>query len=179
MIEIMDEDALKRLGQRVTALRRQKSWSLSYLADRASIAKSSLSRLEQGKGNPTLDTLWRLALQLETPFSALIAATQTSVTDDNISVSLLKHHHGTLPVDIYLMTLAPEAVRHARAHAMGTHETLQVIEGQLQAGPDRALVTLEAGKVHQFVADQPHIYKAGHQGATVLVTIFYPDGEVA
>ncbi len=175
----MDNDALKRLGQRVTALRQQKDWSLTFLADRAGIAKSSLSRLEQGKGNPTLDTLWRLALQLEMPFSALIASAQTTVTDDDISVSLLDRHRRALPVDIYLMTLAPDALREAAPHATGTRETLQVIGGSLEAGVENALAMLEPEDVHQFPADQPHVYRAGSQGARVLVTIFYADEDTA
>lgn len=175
----MDDDALQRLGRRITALRQHKTWSLTFLADRAGIAKSSLSRLEQGKGNPTLDTLWRLALQLETPFSALIATAHSSIIEDDISVSLLDRHRGVLPVDIYLMTLAPDAVRYAGAHVAGTRETLQIITGRLQAGPDQALVMLETEEIHQFAAGQPHTYRAGPQGATVLVTIFYPQENVA
>ncbi|WP_445619207.1 helix-turn-helix domain-containing protein [Kushneria sp. Sum13] len=175
----MDDDALQRLGRRVIALRQHKTWSLSFLADRAGIAKSSLSRLEQGKGNPTLDTLWRLALQLDIPFSALIATAQSSVSEEDVSVSLLDRLQGIVPVDIYLMTLAPDAVRYAGAHAAGTRETLQILAGQLQAGPDRALVMLEAEGIHQFEAGQAHTYRAGPQGATVLVTIFYPQGDVA
>ncbi|SPJ33617.1 helix-turn-helix domain-containing protein [Kushneria phyllosphaerae] len=175
----MDDDALQRLGRRITALRQHKPWSLSFLADKAGIAKSSLSRLEQGKGNPTLDTLWRLALQLDIPFSALIATAQSSISDEDVLVSLLDRHQGVLPVDIYLMTLAPEAVRYAVAHAAGTRETLQVIAGRLQAGPDQALAMLEAEGIHQFEADQTHTYRAGPQGATVLVTIFYPQGDGA
>ncbi|WP_456269806.1 XRE family transcriptional regulator [Kushneria sp. AK178] len=175
----MNDEALKRLGHRVATLRQLRAWSLTYLADRAGIAKSSLSRLEQGKGNPTLETLWRLALQLEIPFSALIAAAQTTVTDDDISVSLLDRHHEGRPVDIYLMTLSPKAVRRATPHAGGTRETLQVIAGSLQAGAENAPVTLETQAVYQFSADQPHIYSAGCQGARVLVTIFYPVEETA
>ncbi|GHC16521.1 hypothetical transcriptional regulator [Kushneria pakistanensis] len=171
----MDDTALARLGQRVTTLRQHKAWSLTFLADEAGIAKSSLSRLEQGKGNPTLDTLWRLALQLEIPFSALIASAQATVTDDDISVSLMDRLQGDMPVDIYLMTLAPHALRHAAPHATGTRETLQVLGGSLQAGVEEAPVMLMPGDVHQFLADQPHVYRTGSQNATVLVTIFYAD----
>ncbi|ART62138.1 helix-turn-helix domain-containing protein [Kushneria marisflavi] len=174
----MDNHALQRLGHHLTTMRQQRAWSLSLLAEKAGIAKSSLSRLEQGQGNPTLDTLWRLALQLETPFSALIAETLGSVTDGNISISLLKRHHDALPVDIYLMTLAPNASRHAHPHAMGTRETIQVIGGSLQAGVEQAPLTLIIGEIHQFAADQPHLYRAGPTGATALVTIFYAKGDM-
>ncbi|WP_457808362.1 helix-turn-helix domain-containing protein [Kushneria sp. EE4] len=175
MTILMNDDALKCLGQRIITLRQRAGWSLSALAEKAGLAKSSLSRLEQGKGNPTLDTLWRLARQLEVPFSTLIASAQSTMTDDDISVTLLDRHHGALPVDIYLMTLAPEAQRHATAHARGTRETLQVVAGSLQAGAEGGLVSLQAQQVHQFAADRPHAYLAGHQGATALVTIFYAD----
>lgn len=170
----MNDISTRQLGERIALLRQHRAWSLSFLAKRAGIAKSSLSRLEQGKANPTLETLWRLALQLEIPFSALMAATQSTVTEPDISVSLLDRHHTPRPVDIYLMTLAPKAQRHATAHAAGTRETLQVIAGSLQAGAENDLATLEMQDVHRFPADQPHAYLAGLQGATALITIFYP-----
>ncbi|MFC0337296.1 transcriptional regulator, XRE family with cupin sensor [Kushneria avicenniae] len=171
----MNDASTRRLGERIALLRRHRAWSLSFLAEQAGIAKSSLSRIEQGMGNPTLDTLWRLALQLEIPFSALMASTQSTVTEADISVALLDRHHTPQPVDIYLMTLAPKAQRRATAHAAGTRETLQVIAGNLRAGTENDLATLEVQDVHRFPADQPHAYLAGAQGATALITIFYPD----
>lgn len=39
--------------------------SVSELAKRAGIAKSTLSQLESGSGNPSLETLWALAMALD------------------------------------------------------------------------------------------------------------------
>ena len=48
--------------------------SLTELARRAGLAKSTLSQLEAGAGNPSVETLWALAVALEVPFSQLVAA---------------------------------------------------------------------------------------------------------
>ena len=57
------------------ALRRERErhgLSLTELARRAGIAKSTLSQLESGTGNPSIETLWALAVVLEVPFSRLV-----------------------------------------------------------------------------------------------------------
>src|ERR671915_1904140 len=57
------------------ALRRERERhgiSLTELARRAGIAKSTLSQLEAGTGNPSVETLWALAVVLDVPFSRLV-----------------------------------------------------------------------------------------------------------
>ena len=57
------------------ALRRERErhgLSLAELARRAGIAKSTLSQLEAGAGNPSVETLWSLAVVLDVPFSRLL-----------------------------------------------------------------------------------------------------------
>ena len=57
------------------SLRRERAraaLSLTELAKRAGIAKSTLSQLESGTGNPSLETLWALGTALGVPLSRLI-----------------------------------------------------------------------------------------------------------
>src|SRR5512146_2175474 len=57
------------------ALRRERTrvgLSLTELARRAGIAKSTLSQLEAGAGNPSVETLWALSVVLDVPFSRLV-----------------------------------------------------------------------------------------------------------
>jgi transcriptional regulator with XRE-family HTH domain len=44
--------------------------SLAEIARRAGIAKSTLSQLESGNGNPSLETLWSLCVALDIPLPA-------------------------------------------------------------------------------------------------------------
>src|SRR6201999_1742649 len=54
--------------------------SLSELAKRAGLAKSTLSQLESGTGNPSVETLWSLGVALGVPFSALVDPPKPTVT---------------------------------------------------------------------------------------------------
>src|SRR5262245_63937220 len=53
--------------------------SLSELAKRAGVAKSTLSQLEAGTGNPSVETLWALGVALDVPFSRLVEAPRQTV----------------------------------------------------------------------------------------------------
>src|SRR6187549_652974 len=57
------------------ALRRERERvgiSIAELARRAGVAKSTLSQLEAGTGNPSIETLWSLGVALGIPFSRLV-----------------------------------------------------------------------------------------------------------
>src|ERR1700761_7690322 len=57
------------------SLRRERTragLSLTEVAKRAGIAKSTLSQLEAGSGNPSLETLWALCVALDTPVARLV-----------------------------------------------------------------------------------------------------------
>lgn len=52
--------------------RTQVGLSLAEVARRAGIAKSTLSQLEAGSGNPSIETLWALCVALNIPFAKLL-----------------------------------------------------------------------------------------------------------
>ncbi len=70
------------LGWIAAALRRERTRSgltLSELAKRAGIAKSTLSQLEAASGNPSMETIWALAVALGVPFGALVEPPASTV----------------------------------------------------------------------------------------------------
>ena len=52
------------LGQRVRELRKAKSWTLEQAATHAGLARSTLSKIENGQMSPTYDALKKLAVGL-------------------------------------------------------------------------------------------------------------------
>src|SRR5260370_28823769 len=65
------------------SLRRERAragLSLTEVARRAGIAKSTLSQLESGTGNPSVETLWALGVALGVPFSRLVDPPRPAVT---------------------------------------------------------------------------------------------------
>lgn len=169
----VDRASLSTLGRHLQQLRTSRGWSLSHLASQAGIAKSNLSRLEQGNGNPTLDTLWRLAVQLEVPFGTLIAPMTAPLDEKGIQVQLLDQGKDRPQVDAYWMRCAPWTERLAEAHTGGAREDITVISGWLMVGPVDAMQVVGAGHSLSFAADQPHGYRTEESWATLLVTIVY------
>jgi transcriptional regulator with XRE-family HTH domain len=53
------------LGQRVRDLRKQRNWTLEQAARQAGLARSTLSKIENGQMSPTYDALKKLAVGLE------------------------------------------------------------------------------------------------------------------
>ncbi|GFD95220.1 hypothetical protein KUL156_00960 [Alteromonas sp. KUL156] len=169
----MNQSTLNILGRHLQKLRLDKGVSLSQLAAGAGIAKSNLSRLEQGNGNPTLDTIWRLAKQLDVPFGQLVQPLSASVGEKGVEVRLIEQGQGVPNVDAYWMSVAPNTLREAEAHATGTEETITVVSGALEAGNVGNTHLLHPGQSAVFSADLPHIYQTRDAWTTCLITIVY------
>ncbi|MEV0969358.1 XRE family transcriptional regulator [Microtetraspora glauca] len=60
------------VGQRIRRLRAQRGLSLSELALRAGVGKATLSGLEAGTRNPTVETLYAITAQLDVPLAAVL-----------------------------------------------------------------------------------------------------------
>ncbi len=53
------------LGERVRELRKARNWTLAQAAEQAGLARSTLSKIENGQMSPTFDALKKLAVGLE------------------------------------------------------------------------------------------------------------------
>src|SRR4051794_16348642 len=124
------------------ALRRERErvgFSLTELARRAGLAKSTLSQLESGAGNPSVETLWSLGVALGVPFARLVEPPEPLVRVLRAGTgSRLRSEHAELFAtllaagsthtrrDLYLMEMEPGTAREAEAHLPGSVEHLIV-----------------------------------------------------
>src|SRR5215831_9388543 len=67
------------IGQIAAAIRRERGRAGLSLTELARIAKSTLSQLESGTGNPSVETLWALGAALGVPFSRLVDPVRQAV----------------------------------------------------------------------------------------------------
>jgi len=169
----MNKPILGSLGRNIQKMRMAKGLSLSQLAQAAGLAKSNLSRIEQGEGNPTIETIWRLAIYLDTPFGDLIASLESTMGENGIQVQLIDQGLDNPRIDVYWMSCAPNTVRQSEPHIAGTTETVTLISGKLLAGESNDLRHLEIGKNHTFAADVPHCYQTDDSWATLIIVITY------
>lgn len=169
------------------AIRRERElaqMSLSALAAKAGLAKSTLSQLETGKGNPNVETLWAIATALGIPFSALFESASThshlirategvELTTDGASLAavLLDKCPPDRRRDLYRVALRPGSVRRAEAHPRGTVEHAFVCSGRVRLGPAEAEAELGPGDYFRYVADVAHSYEALGDDALILLVM--------
>ncbi|QDG78759.1 helix-turn-helix domain-containing protein [Labrenzia sp. PHM005] len=158
--------------------------SLSALAKEAGLAKSTLSQLEAGQGNPSVETLWAIANALNVPFSFLFETASPDKTlirsgegepvsseSASFCATLLSNCPPGRRRDLYRTNLSGGSIRKAEAHPAGTVEHVFVAQGQVRVGPLNELETLDAGDYYRFPGDVAHSYEALTDKATVLLVM--------
>jgi transcriptional regulator with XRE-family HTH domain len=175
-----------RVGREVRAHREARGLSLSAAADRAGMSKTSLATIESGSGNPSLETLRRVAAALDVPVGTLL------VEDDPV-VSRLTRRAGAewasyesglrgrvLHVDgrdrrweVLELRLAKGRRYAGPPHAPGTEELVVCVEGDVSVGPAGHEEDLRVGDSLNFAADVPHSYRS-RAGGLALCCFSYP-----
>ncbi|GAA2376287.1 hypothetical protein Cme02nite_09900 [Catellatospora methionotrophica] len=156
------ETGAEHVGVRLRQLREQAGISLSELARRAGVGKATLSGLENGTRNPTLDTLWSVTAALGVPITALLAGAQAgTVRGTAVEATLLQvFDDAEVTYELYRMVVPPGATQSSPAHHTGVTEHITVFDGVLRAGPADAPLTAHPGDHISWPSDVPHLYEA-------------------
>lgn len=174
------------VARNVRRFRRERGLSMSALAQRAGLAKQTLSTLEQGLGNPTVETLGLLSTALDVSLRSLLTEWGSPVflqrgRDGDWSES---HgwQHRTLD-EVYgsgyvrttvLRTDRPGPEGAIPGHRLGTLHHLYVIAGRVRTGPVSEPVQLGAGDFAHYPADVPHLLASLTERAVVHVVTTEP-----
>lgn len=158
--------------------------SLSALASAAGVGKSTLSQLEAGNANPSVETLWALATALNIPFSFLFEATSaetkliragegealSSEASDYVATLLAACAPSTRR-DLYRLDMQPGAPRVSDPHPRGTMEHAVVCSGRARVGPTGVSEELGPGDYYTYPGDVPHAYEATAPDTVVLLVM--------
>ena len=75
------------LGARVRELRKARDWTLEYAANQAGLARSTLSKIENGQMSPTYDALKKLAVGLEISVPQLFTPPEREQVNGRMAVT--------------------------------------------------------------------------------------------
>ncbi|MEO3844545.1 XRE family transcriptional regulator [Streptomyces sp. B22F1] len=173
------------VARTIRAHREARGWSLGALAGRTGLSKTLLSTLESGAGNPSLETMWRLARAFDITLGTLLgeenepetrvirADDGPSMTSESGLVARLVlaegRSHRTEIYDVRVLAGTP----YTSLHPPGTEELVYCTEGSLEAGPEGREVELSAGDALWFPGDVTHRYFS-REGARLLSVMSYP-----
>ncbi|MFC7614916.1 helix-turn-helix domain-containing protein [Actinokineospora soli] len=144
------------LAANLRALRERAGLSLSELARRSDIAKGTLSQLETGTGNPTIETVFSLSNALGVPVSTLLTEPQDPdvvlvrsagldvLSSNAVDLRMLRRLDATDAVfELYDQRVRPGEVQRSAGHPGREH--VIVISGVLRVGPPDAPYELGPG----------------------------------
>ncbi|MCG6497795.1 helix-turn-helix domain-containing protein [Kitasatospora sp. A2-31] len=159
------------LAANLKRVRTQRGLSLSELSRRSKIGKATLSQLEQGTGNPTIETVFSLARVLEVPISDLVdrppsrevtvvrAADVEVLSGKGVDLRPLRRIESADAVfEVYDQQVRADGTQDSLGHT-GTEHTI-VQTGRLGVRVDGREVELGPGDYIAFDAAMPHSYTA-------------------
>src|SRR5580698_10444548 len=188
------EQAFADVGDVIAAnlrrLRTARRMSLATLATRADVAKATLANLEQGRGNPTIETLWSLALGLGVAFSDLLedrsetttvvvraqqgARVLGSTQGGKLDLRLLDRVERGGLVEVFELFLPARTEHLGSPHGSGVVERVFVHAGTITVGPADDPLTLGPGDFARYGGDRPHVYRAAAQDCHGVLLVGYP-----
>jgi transcriptional regulator with XRE-family HTH domain len=195
------------VGHRIRSLRIEHGWSLSGLALKAELGKATLSELEAGRRNPTLETLYALAAQLEVPLADLlvepgqpvgptrqlsgkaVTASLVEVFDDpsapdtsapDTSAPDTSAPEGGVTTEVYRLVIRCGRRQVSPGHGPGVVEHLIVTAGIARVGPVDAVTEIQAGEHGHWDSSGQHEYSAvGELDVQAVLIIRHPRGRRA
>lgn len=178
------EDLGARIARTLRREREARGLSVSELARQAQVSKATVSQLENGSGNPSVETLWALGVALDVPFAVLVdqqTSGPTLIRAADLAVvpsaaaaydaSLLSATPPGARRDIYLIRAEPGKPRRSEPHHAGTIEHVILVSGKARIGPSGDPVVLDPGDYLSYPGDSPHVFEALLPGTSaVLIT---------
>jgi XRE family transcriptional regulator, regulator of sulfur utilization len=186
--------AARPIARNLRRWRATRELTLSALAEQAGVAKSTVSLIERGQGNPSIETVSALAGALGVPFASLfhdespgdemalirerdctvVAVDDAGLQGDGLVIRHLLTRTGGALIEIYTLELQDGAVRNADAHVTGLFEHITVAAGSVEISTDSFSEVLNRGDLISFRADRSHSFRV-LEGPVRLISVHeYP-----
>lgn len=176
------------IANNLATIRKKRGLSLDNVSELTGVSKAMLAQIENGKSNPTVTTLWKIANGLQVSFSGFLKETEkpqiekvnvnglNPVIDDdgNYFVYSIFPFHPEKKFEIFTVDLKP-GFRHAAEKHTG-EEYLLMQRGTLTLDIQGETFELSADEMIKFNANTEHIYiNSSDELVRFYTIIYYPD----
>ena len=185
---------LPSIGKNLHVLRKKNNLTMDSLAGRSGVSKAMLSQIEQGKVNPTIATLWKIAHGLSVDFSSLLGADKhdrhffvqraedATIIKNAVQSCELRALTPLQMVDeleMYWLTFKPKGKLVSNAHFALTEEIVTVINGSVEVKSGEKSVVLNKGDSIRYHADVEHaIHEAAGKKSEAFLTVYFKEKKV-
>jgi len=181
-VPVSIEQALDGVAPRLRHVRELRGLTITDVADRTGVSKSTLSRLETGQRRPTLELLLPLAQIYNVPLDELVGAPDVGdprvrlkarQVKGRIVLPLTNNPNGVQAWKIVIPT--SQSVPNPRVHE--GYEWLYVLSGRMRLIIGETDQVLEIGDVAEFDTSEPHWFGSTGEGTAEVLSLFARPGE--
>jgi transcriptional regulator with XRE-family HTH domain len=174
-------DVLAEVGPRLRRIRERHGMTLTALAAKTGISKSTLSRLESGQRKPSLELLLPLAEAHHLPLDELVGAprigdprvrTRARTRNGRLVYPLTQQSSG---MAVWKVVIPPEQERKLRTHA--GYQWLYVLSGEMRLILGEHDITMRAGEVAEFDTRVPHWFGPTGDEPVEILSVHGSHGE--
>jgi transcriptional regulator with XRE-family HTH domain len=158
------------LAANLRRLRIARRLSLSELARATGMSKATLSSVESGRSNPTVETLAALAAALRVSLGELLE--EPPLGEIRVVRGGRLDHIEEPGVALSERAWGPHQVEEGDPAAPGTRAGVYVLDGKLITGPVERVTELTAGDYASFPLDVPHVFETERTRARALVLTY-------
>lgn len=183
---IIASSSAEALAEHLRGLRERHGLTLAALAERSTISRATLSRIENAETSPTAETLGRLASVYAMPISQLLSPMepdfQPLVTRGAQAVWTDPEHdfhrrsvsppNGQLSLELIECTLGPDQrISYAAPARPGQEHHLVVLDGSLEVTVEGNAHALSAGDCLRYVLYGPTVFRTSSQPCIYVIAL--------
>jgi transcriptional regulator with XRE-family HTH domain len=164
------ETITQAIANNVRAQRSHRGLTLDALAARSGVSRGMLVQVEQGRTNPSVSTLTRIASALGVTVARLVEVSDVPVVrvvdkadvvtfdQGGVRARLLVGADSPMILELWDWRLGPGEHHDGDAHPPGTREMVTVLEGELTLTVYGRSYAIKTDDAVLFTADRPHRY---------------------
>lgn len=185
----MEDPALinQAIANNVRFQRSHRGLTLDQLAARSGVSRGMLVQVEQGRTNPSVSTLTRIASALGVTVARLVEVGDVPMVRIVDKSDVVTFHQGQVEarllvgadtpmiLELWDWRLAPGEHHDGDAHPPGTREMVTVLEGELTLTVYGKSHVIGKDDAVLFTADRPHRYaNRGEEGLRLIMVVAEP-----
>lgn len=174
------------LSKNITNLRKSKGLSQVQVAQMAEIPRSTLTHIESGSGNPSLQNLVKLSTALQVSIEELLSRPRNECELQRLeNIPMLRRSQGRVRVfklmpdklkglEVDRMEIDKGSTMGGQPHLAGAKEYLTVIRGEVTVQVAGDAYVVRDGSVLAFPGDQPHSYSNTGLENALAISVVVP-----
>lgn len=180
------ENIARYLADNILALRKARGMSQQQLAKQAEIPRSTLTHIESGSGNPSLQNLARLSTALQVGIEELLSRPRGEIElRAEAEIPVQKRAAGKAKIykllpdkvkglEVDRMEIEPGTTMPGHPHLGGAKEYLIVMQGEITVAVAGEQHRVTRGSVLAFPGDQAHAYRNLQARPATAISVVIP-----